>query len=216
VAVVDAKGRADAFTGKRTISDAGHEVGTGFAVSANLMKNDKVWPEMRLAFENATGDLAERMLAALDSAQKAGGDLRGKQSAALVVVAARASGRPWTDRIFDVRVDDHREPLRELRRLVTLQRAYNHMHQADLAAERDEHERARAEFRAAEKLAPKQDELAFWHAIALVNMNRVDDALPLLRRLYATDKEWRALVPRLARAGLIPNDPPLVTRLTKP
>src|SRR5207247_4735155 len=109
------------------IQAAGHKVGKDYAVQANLMLNDKVWPAMAEAFEAAKGDLAERMMAALEAAQAVGGDVRGKQSAALVVVTGKPTGRPWADRIFDLRVDDNPEPLKELRRLLVLQRAYNHM-----------------------------------------------------------------------------------------
>jgi uncharacterized Ntn-hydrolase superfamily protein len=175
-----------------------------------------VWPEMARAFEGANGDLAERMLVALEAAQSSGGDLRGKQLAALIVVAAKPSGRPWEDREFDVRVDDNKEPIKELRRLVNLERAYQHMVTADRALERREPDEARSEYRAAEKLAPKHTELAFWHAVALVNMGRTEDALPLLKRVFATEDQWRELIPRLAKAGLIPDDAPLLKRLANP
>ena len=106
VAMIDAQGRVDGFTGKNDIQAAGHIVGTNFSVQANLMLNDKVWPAMARAFENSKGDLAERMLAALDAAQLAGGDIRGKQSAALIVVTGKPTGQAWKDRTFDLRVDD--------------------------------------------------------------------------------------------------------------
>ena len=122
VAMIDAQGRVDAFTGKNDIQAAGHIVGNNFSVQANLMLNDKVWPAMARAFENTKGDLADRMMAALDAAQLAGGDIRGRQSAALIVVTGKPTGQAWKDRTFDLRVDDNPEPLKELRRLVTLQR----------------------------------------------------------------------------------------------
>src|SRR5688500_8438548 len=115
VAMIDAQGRVDAWTGKNDIQAAGHIVGTNFSVQANLMLNDKVWPAMSHAFQNTKGDLADRMLAALDAAQAAGGDIRGRQSAALIVVTGKPSGQAWKDRTFDLRVDDSSEPLRELR-----------------------------------------------------------------------------------------------------
>src|SRR5215204_5093424 len=142
VAMIDGKGRVEAWTGKNDIQAAGHIVGKNFSVQANLMLNDRVWPAMARAFESARGDLAERMLAALDAAQAAGGDIRGRQSAAIVVVRAESTGKPWADRLFDLRVDDHPEPMRELRRLVRLQRAYNHMNAGDAAVERKDNEGA--------------------------------------------------------------------------
>ncbi len=199
----------------------GASVGHDFSVQANLMANDKVWPAMAKAFEETKGDLAERMLAALDAAQAAGGDIRGRQSAALIVVKAKPSGKPWEDRVFDLRVDDHLEPLKELRRLVTLQRAYNHMNAGDLAVEHKDNEAALREYAAAEKLASTAEsiptsrlaEMTFWHAVALVNMKRVEEALPLFKKVFAMDENWRTLTPRLPKAGLLPDDPKLIERI---
>ncbi|MGH9601071.1 MAG: DUF1028 domain-containing protein [Terriglobales bacterium] len=196
-------------------------IGEDFSVQANLMASDKVWPAMAKAYEEATGDLADRMLAALDAAQAVGGDIRGRQSAALIVVKAKPSGKPWEDRVFDLRVDDNVEPLKELRRLVTLQRAYNHMNAGDLAVEHKDHEAALREYAAAEKLASTAEgipasrlaEMTYWHAVALVNMKRVEESLPLFKKVFAMDEHWRTLTPRLSKAGLLPDDPKLMERI---
>ncbi|HLL76378.1 MAG TPA: DUF1028 domain-containing protein [Pyrinomonadaceae bacterium] len=213
VAMIDSAGRVSAHTGAKCIEAAGHHVGKDYSVQANLMLSEKVWPAMAQAFEKAEGDLAARMLAALEAAEAAGGDIRGKQSAALVVVSGKPTGRAWADRLFDLRVDDHPEPLKELRRLVTLQRAYNHMNAGDLAVERKDNEAALREYGAAERLVPDNLEMTYWHAVALVNMNRTDEALPLFRRVFVADPNWRTLTPRLAKSGLIPNDPKLIERI---
>jgi uncharacterized Ntn-hydrolase superfamily protein len=213
VAMIDAQGRVDAWTGKNDIQDAGHIVGGNFSVQANLMLNDTVWPAMARAFENTKGDLAERMLAALDAAQAAGGDIRGRQSAALIVVTGKPTGQAWKDRTFDLRVDDSPEPLRELRRLVRLQRAYNHMNAGDLAVERKDNEGALREYSAAEKLVPDNAEMIYWHAVALVNMGRVDESLRLFRKVFAMDRNWVTLTPRLPKAGLLPDDPKIIERI---
>ena len=213
VAMIDAQGRVDAWTGKNDIQAAGHIVGTNFSVQANLMLNDKVWPAMAQAFQNTKGDLAERMLAALDAAQAAGGDIRGRQSAALIVVTGKPTGQAWKDRTFDLRVDDSPEPLRELRRLVKLQRAYNHMNAGDLAVEKKDNEGALREYSAAEKLVPNNAEMIYWHAVALVNMGRVDDSLPLFRKVFAMDRNWLTLTPRLPKSGLLPDDPKIIDRI---
>ncbi|HWT01759.1 MAG TPA: DUF1028 domain-containing protein [Pyrinomonadaceae bacterium] len=215
VAMIDARGGVDAWTGSRDIQAAGHTVGRDYSVQANLMLNDKVWPAMSKAFEATKGDLAERMLAALDAAQAEGGDIRGRQSAALIVVSGKPTGRPWADRVFDLRVDDHPEPLKELRRLVTLQRAYNHMNAGDLAVEKKDNEGALREYGAAERLVPDNAEMIYWHAVALVNMNRVEEALPLFRKVFAMDKNWATLTPRLPKSGLLPDDPKLIERIVK-
>jgi uncharacterized Ntn-hydrolase superfamily protein len=213
VAMIDAQGRVDAWTGKNDIQAAGHIVGNNFSVQANLMSNDKIWPAMAQAFENTKGDLAERILAALDAAQAAGGDIRGRQSAALIVVTGKPTGQPWKDRLFDLRVDDSPEPLKELRRLVTLQRAYNHMNAGDLAVEKKDNEGALREYGAAEKLVPDNAEMIYWHAVALVNMGRIDESVPLFRKVFTMDRNWATLTPRLAKVGLLPDDPKLVERI---
>jgi uncharacterized Ntn-hydrolase superfamily protein len=215
VAMIDGQGRVMAHTGAKDIPAAGHIVGENYSVQANLMLNDKIWPAMARAFETTKGDLAERMMAALEAAQAAGGDIRGRQSAALIVVTGKPTGRAWTDRVFDLRVDDHAEPLKELRRLVTLQRAYNHMNAGDLAVEHKENEKALAEYGAASQLVPDNAEMVYWHAVALVNMGRVDESLPLFRRVFAMDKNWVTLTPRLMKIGLIVDDQTIIDRIVK-
>ncbi|TQF12289.1 DUF1028 domain-containing protein [Myxococcus llanfairpwllgwyngyllgogerychwyrndrobwllllantysiliogogogochensis] len=214
VAMVDAQGRVSAHTGRSCIAAAGHVVGEGFSVQANMMDKATVWPAMSQAYRDSKGDLAERMLTALEAAEAQGGDIRGKQSAALIVVSAKSTGRPWQDRRFDLRIEDHPEPLKELRRLVTLQRAYNFMNEGDLALEHKDTDAALAAYSSAEKLAPGNMEMVFWHAISLVGVGRVDEALPLLQRTYTADPRWRELVTRLPAAGLLPDDPKLLSRLT--
>jgi uncharacterized Ntn-hydrolase superfamily protein len=213
VAMIDTQGRVDAWTGKNDIQAAGHIVGKNYSVQDNLMVNDKVWPAMSAAFESNRGDLADRMLAALDAAQAAGGDIRGRQSAALIVVTGKPTGQSWKDRTFDLRVEDNPEPLKELRRLVTLQRAYNHMNAGDLAVEKKDNEGALREYGAAEKLVPDNAEMIYWHAVALVNMGRVEESLPLFKRVFAMDRNWIELTPRLPKSGLLPNDPKLIERI---
>jgi uncharacterized Ntn-hydrolase superfamily protein len=213
VAMIDAQGRVEAYTGARDIAAAGHIVGKDYSVQANLMLNDKVWPAMSRAFESTRGDLAERMMAALDAAQAAGGDVRGRQSAALIVVTGKPTGKPWADRVFDLRVDDSAEPLKELRRLVGLQRAYNHMNAGDLAVEQKDNDRALAEYRAAAELVPDNAEMVFWHAVALVNMGRVDASLPLFKQVFTMDPNWAVLTPRLPKSGLLPDDPKVLERI---
>ncbi|HYO54992.1 DUF1028 domain-containing protein [Archangium sp.] len=216
VGMIDARGRVAAHTGEKCISAAGHIVGENFSVQANMMEKDTVWPAMARAFRETKGDLAERMLAALEAAEAQGGDIRGRQSAALIVVSGKASGRPWADRRFDLRVDDHPAPLKELRRLVTLQRAYNLMNEGDLALERNDTQAALKAYSAAEALVPDNAEMVFWHAVSLVNVGKVDEALPLLRKTYKADPRWKELLKRLPKSGLLPEDPKLMNQLVGP
>jgi uncharacterized Ntn-hydrolase superfamily protein len=214
VAMIDAQGRVASHTGERCIAAAGHFVGENFSVQANMMEKDTVWPAMAKAFQETKGDLAARMMAALEAAEAAGGDIRGKQSAALVVVSAKPTGKAWIDRKFDLRVDDHPKPLEELKRLLTLQRAYNLMNEGDLAVERNDGKAALEAYSGAQALVPSNAEMVFWTAVSLVNMNRVDESLPLFQKTFKMDPRWRELLTRLPKAGLLPEDPKLMTRLT--
>lgn len=212
VAMIDASGRVAAHTGVRCIAEACHMVDTEvqFSVQANLMAHDTVCQAMAEAFQGATGDLAERLLAALDAAQSAGGDIRGKQSAALLVVSGKPTGRPWQDRQFDLRVEDHAEPLEELRRLLRLQRAYTHMNAGDTAMEKGDFVAAAVEYSAAEKLAPEIIEIPFWHAVSLAHSGQVEAALPIFERVFAREPVWIQIVPRLVKAKFLPDDPRLL------
>ena len=213
VAMVDAKGRVAVHTGARCIVAAGHATGAGFSVQANLMENDTVWPAMKAAFERESGDLAARMLAALEAAETAGGDIRGRQAAALLVVRPASSGRPWADRRFDLRIEDHPAPLVELRRLLVLARAYEHMNRGDELATEARWDEAGREYGAAARLAPEIAELPFWHAVTLAAAGRLDEARPLFADVFAREPRWRALVPRLPAAGLLPDDPKLLAAI---
>ena len=206
VAMVDVRGNVSAHTGSKCIAGAGHIVGKGYSVQANLMLNDRIWGAMSKGFEEAKGDLADRLLAALDAAQSAGGDIRGKQSAAILIVKGVSSGRPWADRVMDLRVDDNPEPLQELRRLIRVQRAYEHMNNGDLAVERNDVDGALHEYSAAEKMFPDNLEMKFWRAVALVNAGRVDQSLPVFREVFARDIHWATLIPRLPPSGTLTAD----------
>jgi len=210
VGMVDAQGRVSTHTGRLCIPAAGGQAGEGYAVQANLMERASVWPAMARAYESAPGDLAERLLAALDAAEAEGGDIRGRQSAALIVVKAESSGRPWVDRVFDLRVEDDPEPLRELRRLVGLQRAYHHMSAGDECVAVQEWDCAEKEYGAALEMQPENAEMAFWYAVALATNGRLEPATPLFRRAFAADARWRELVRRLPGVGQLPKDPTLM------
>lgn len=213
VAMIDANGKVGAHTGGRCIAAAGHETGDQFSVQANMMLGPAVWPAMAKAFRETKGDLAERMLAALDAGQAAGGDIRGSQSAALLIVSGKKTGAPWKETLFNLRVEDSPAPLAELRRLATLQRAYNRMNAGDIASETGDVEGMLREYGAAEQLAPGNIEMIYWHAVALVNAKRVDEALPLFKRCFTADPNWLKLTPRLVKAGLLPDDPKVMARI---
>lgn len=213
VAMIDASGRIAQYTGRQCIAYAGQARGDNFAVQANLMIAPGVPEAMAAAYRRADGSLAERMLAALEAAQEQGGDLRGKQSAAILVVRAEPGEKPWEDRLVDLHVEDHPAPLQELRRLLVLHDAYQHMNRGDHALESDNMEAALEQYGQAEVLAPDKPEMKFWHAVSLTNAGRVDEALPLFEVLFSQDGRWRELVSRLVEAGLLTTETRALARI---
>ncbi|MDH5363310.1 MAG: DUF1028 domain-containing protein, partial [Aigarchaeota archaeon] len=213
VAMLDANGIIATHTGQRCIPEAGHLKGKDYSVQANMMLSNRVWPSMAEAFEGGKGDLAERMLQSLEAAEDAGGDIRGKQSAAILIVRGEKPRKMWEGRIMDLRVEDHPEPLKELRRLVKLQRAYQHASRGDLAIEEKNVDKALAEFRAAERLAPRNQEIRFWHAVSLVNAGRIEDAVPIFKKVFERNRNWAELVPRLSKVDMLSADESLIKRI---
>jgi len=204
VAIVDTSGNVAVHTGKNCIDYAGHITGAGFSVQANMMLNSNVPQAMSDAFEKSKNKpLPERLLSALDAAQAAGGDIRGKQSAAIIVVPARSHGEPWNERLVDLRVDDAALPLKELRRLYNVQVAYEHMNAGDLATEKANMQLAMEEYGAAMKMFPQNLEMQYWTAITLANNKQVDKALPMLKKVFAADANWKELTRRLPKVNLL-------------
>jgi uncharacterized Ntn-hydrolase superfamily protein len=184
VGVVDATGRSAAHTGADCIREAGHLTRENLSAQANMMRSAEVWPAMADAFAAAGGTLAERLMAGLDAAEAAGGDFRGKQSAALLVVAGEPSGRPWRDRVNDLRVDDHPEPLAELRRLLGLDEAFRKLRSFHTLEGFDEEaERARSR-------GVAEHEVAWTGAVAAVRGGDLDEARRRLEPLAAVEPRW--------------------------
>jgi uncharacterized Ntn-hydrolase superfamily protein len=203
LAVIDRHGRAVAFTGRRCVPEAGHRIGEDYSVQANLMENAEVWSDMAQAFEQAAGPLAERMVAALAAAQDRGGDLRGKQSAAILIVRGESTGEIWKDRVIDLRVEDHEEPVEELRRLLGVFRAYEHMNRGDEALEAEDEKRALREYGDALKLYPESQEIRFWCGVSLANTGQLEQALPIFAEVFQAHLGWRTLTQRIYSLGLL-------------
>ena len=201
---LDAAGRFAVHTGSACIREAGHAIGSSCSCHANMMKRDTVPDAMKEAFENSGNDsLDRRLLAALQAAQREGGDIRGMQSAALVVVSIKKTGSPETDRPIDLRVDDHPEPLKELERLLSLRRAYEYMDLADQAMERGETGKAMDCYARAEELWKDNPEMKYWHGVTLADLGRTDEAKALLRPIFRENPDWIELTRRLPEAGLV-------------
>jgi uncharacterized Ntn-hydrolase superfamily protein len=204
VAIIDTKGNVATHTGKLCIQYARHIQGKQFSVQSNMMLSDKVCSSMAAAFEkNAGKPLAERMLLALEAAQAVGGDIRGKQSAAILVVPAKTEGKPWDERTVDLRVEDNAEPIKELHRLYNVQQAYQHMNNGDLATEKNDMVAAMNEYNAAMKMMPNNLEMQYWTGITLANNKQVEKAMPILKKVFTTDKNWKELTRRLVPVNLL-------------
>jgi uncharacterized Ntn-hydrolase superfamily protein len=195
VAILAADGTAAAHTGADCIPDAGHQLGDGFSVQANIMRSPSVWPAMATAFESASGPLAHRLRAALDAAEEAGGDWRGKQAAGLLVVPSE--GKPW-ETVVDVRVDDHEDPLGELRRLLDLHDGYEAMDGPDGRAE------------AARRLGMAELDVRFSEILDAAHADDVPRARELLAPLLAEEPRWAAYVAVLGARGYLPHADELV------
>ncbi|WP_020526443.1 DUF1028 domain-containing protein [Flexithrix dorotheae] len=204
VAFLDTKGGVFAYTGEKCIEAAGHDTGDNFSVQANMMLNEKVVPAMAAAFKKHMDlPLAERVVKVLLAAQEAGGDIRGKQSAALIVVGGKKVEEPWKDKLVDLRVDDHENPLKELERLLKVHRAYEHMNNGDLAMEKDNMELALKEYAEAEKLFPENLEMKYWKAVGLANNGDLETAIPIFKEVFEKDQNWKELTRRLPKSGLL-------------
>ena len=206
VAMVDAKGHVAVHTGSRCIEAAGDHAGAQFSTEANLMEKNTVWDAMARAYETAKGDLAERLLQALEAAQKEGGDIRGKQSAAILIVPAQSTGRPWADRVMDLRVEDNAEPVKELRRLVSLHRAYDKMDEGDAAMSENKMDDALAAYGDAARQLPGNPEVKYWAAVTLMTAGHEKEAMAYFKEVFAKNPKWKEVTRRLPAAGLLPDD----------
>jgi uncharacterized Ntn-hydrolase superfamily protein len=210
VGIVDAAGGAAAHTGSTCMSEAGHVVGDGVCCQANIMTSASVWPAMLQAFERTDGPLAGRLLAALDAAEAQGGDIRGRQSAALLVVPG--DGEEWESKI-SLRVEDHPEPLVELRRLVALREAYELAGEADALVNESRHDEAAKLYMQASKRAPDNHELLFWAGLGAAQSGDMDAALARVRQAIAMQPGWEVLLGRLP-ADVAPAAQAVLARLS--
>jgi len=203
VAFLNTKGEVATHTGSSCIEAAGHRQGKNFSVQANMMLNNTVWDAMAKAFETTTGDFSDRIIAALKAAQGEKGDIRGSQSAAILIVRPVATGNSWEDIVMDLRVDDNPNPVVELERLVKLHKAYDFMNQGDLAMEAGDTKKAEALYLSAQKMFPDNLEMKYWYAINLLNNKEFEKAHPILKDIFKQDINWKTLTSRLIKNKLL-------------
>ncbi len=212
VAMVDARGNVAVHTGENCLYAAGHVKGDGFSCQANMMEKETVWNAMSAAFQNTGGDLLSKLMAALQAAQAEGGDIRGMQSAAILIVPGTKEAPAW-QRTVDLRIEDHADPINEMKRLVTVHRAYVHMNKGDELMTAGDLDGALKEYAAAEKLYPENVEMPYWTAVGLVNAGKVDEAAPMFRRIFKEKPQWKELTRRLKGTGLIVDDEKVLKRI---
>jgi uncharacterized Ntn-hydrolase superfamily protein len=203
-AMADTRGTVAAYTGERCIPEAGHHLGKGYACLGNMLTQPAIWNAMGEAFEAARGEFVDRLIVSLEAAQSAGGDLRGRRSAAVIVVNMEPSGDLAIDMRFNLRVEDHDQPLRELDRLITLKKAFHHNSRGDHYLRNGDIAAALREFALAVSMAPAHEELAFWQAVAMAVAGYQKEAEPLFRELFDTSESWRLLATRVAESQYLP------------
>ena len=206
VAMLDVTSGVATHTGHHCIPEAGHVVGDNFSVQANLMGSKEVWPEMASAFRKKRGTLVRRMMSALEAAENTGGDIRGRQSAAMLVVKCQSTGMPWNDKVLDLRVEDHPEPLKELYRLIKIHEAYAHNSAGEDLILQGKTKEALQEYRLANKKAPEIIELKFWQAVALLNNGSYEHSKGILKEVLEANKDWRKVLLSLPQPAILSID----------
>lgn len=211
VAMVDKAGKVATHTGSKCIPFAGHILGKGFSCQANLMQNDTIWSNMAESFsKNSDLEFPERLVAVLEAAQRAGGDVRGKQSAAILVVSPEVLANSWSGRLVDLRIEDHASPIPELKRLLRIQRGYEWANKGDELLNNGKFDESLDAYEKASGFAPEIEELQFWQAVSLVQSNRLKEAKPIFRKVFRKNKAWIQVVKSLPQVGMLRNEPELL------
>ena len=211
VAMVDSKGVVATHTGSKCFPTAGDVQGNEFSCQANLMINNRIWNEMAKNFRrNSSMEFPERLVAALEAGQRAGGDIRGKQSAAILVVSKEFSPNTWSGKIIDLRVEDHKDPITELKRLLRIQRAYEWANMGDELLTDGKFDKSRRAYEKAHEFAPRIEELEFWQAVSLLQSKRIKEARIIFRKVFRKNKNWIKLLKSLPSVGLLSEDPELL------
>lgn len=213
VAVVDAKGNVAAYTGVKCTPEAGHVIGDNFSCQANVMANNKVWHAMKKAYEKSKGDLADRLVAALEGGQSVGGDLRGQMSTALLVFSGQKQPHLGMGRVLELRVEEHPRPIEELKKLVRHNYAHNLLRQSRILGMNGQFKEVAEAMRQALAIIPDQMEFKFYLAVGLFGAGQKAKGLKVFKEVFAEQPQWADLVPRLVSRRMIPNDPAVIQKI---
>ncbi len=212
-AVLDAQGRVAAYTGKSCTPEAGHITGDNVSCQANVMLNDQVWPAMKRAYESAQGDLADRLVAALEGGQAVGGDLRGQLSAAILIVSGEKQSKRGLGRLMELRVEEHPKPIEELRRLVKHSRAHGFLRRARVLGMNGQFKEVAEAMRQALEMVPDQMEFRFYLAVGLFGAGEEAKAIRIFKEVFSLQPQWAELVPRLVSRHMVADDPQVIRKI---
>ena len=214
VAILDKFGNIAVNTGQTCVNAAGHKKGLFYSVQANFASDSTVWNKMSNAYEKHKGTMVEKMISALESAENAGGDVRGRQSASILVVRGKATGKPWLDRKIDLRVDDSDDPIGELKRLYKVHMAYQAFNHGNSALMKGNIDDADYYFNLASKLYPDNVEMTFWYAVELVNLGYLDKSIPYFKKIFDKEPSWKNVVlPKIVEAGILNVEPKILEKI---
>lgn len=213
ISMLDINGDIATYTGPSCIGYAGHVKGKSYSAQANMMENDLVWKAMEEKFIASKGDLAGRLLNALEAAEIAGGDIRGQQSAALKIVNIKDTGNYYSDVLFDLRIDDHKQPLEELKRLLNVARGYRLMNTGDMHCSKGKFEEAIDDYSQAAAILADNLEARFWHAVTLAACNRLEESKPIFQSVFAKRPVLKNLVLKLPAAKVLPANPVFIRKI---
>jgi len=214
VAMVDSRGGVAAHTGSKCLPHAGHALGRGFSCQGNIMRSPRVWRSMKRRFEeNESAPLPERMVSALEAAEEEGGDMRGKQSAAILVVGKDTKPAYWDGKVVELRIEDHPEPVPELKRLLRYQRGYDWVSRGDDLLTSENYGGALAAYRRGLAIVPEVLELRYWVGLSLLKSGRRKEGIEMLRNVFDQERAWAGLLKATLRQKSISLSPSVIRAL---
>jgi uncharacterized Ntn-hydrolase superfamily protein len=211
--IIDSKGNASAFTGWRCLEWAGSIVGKNYTAQGNILAGEDVVKGMSQKFESTKGELADKLVAALEGGQEGGGDARGRQSAALLVVRKNVGRAGYGDRYIDLRVEDHPEPIAELKRLLVMHRVYRLIDDGEEKMATGDPEGGLSMIKEAVSLGPSIDDAHIDLGVIYLKLGKRDEALKAFGQALKLNPRMKTMIKQLPGAGLMEKDPEIFKEL---